>query len=468
LIYVAFAAILLTAVAWQAHQHRRRDAAARQALRNTGSTIEGPVGRHPHIDTDWCIGCGACVAACPERDVLAVIGGKAALVNGAKCIGHELCADACPVGAIEIVMAPPSMTADLPVLSADLESTVPNLFVVGELGGLALIKNAVNQGRDCVDHIARRLPDLRRRSPPGAPPPLDLAVVGAGPGGLSASLRAVERGLSFVTLEAEGLGGTVAKYPRQKLVLTSPVEFPLHGTLQKREIRKESLLAFWEQAAAKAGDRIRTGERVEEIRPDGAGCLALVTSRATYRALTVVLAIGRRGAPRKLDVPGEELPHVMYSLLDAEAYRGKRILVVGGGDSAVEAAMGLAQQPGNRVVLSYRKEAFARLKARNEQRVREQTKRRAVEVIFGSQPVEIRSRSVTLEVAGSRREVAADYVWVLIGGTPPRAFLERAGVRLGRQELSEAVRAETAVASDAGQLPSGRPGGPAPAEPAAR
>jgi thioredoxin reductase len=156
----------------------------------------------------------------------------------------------------------------------------------------------------------------------------------------------------------------------------------------------------------------------------------------------VVLAIGRRGSPRKLGIPGEELSKVMYSLIEAEAYSGQQILVVGGGDSAVEAAMGLAYQKGNRVTLSYRKDVFSRLKERNNQRVRECIRTGKLTVVFNSQPVEIRPKSVILEVQGGRREIPNDYVWVFAGGTPPNAFLEKVGVRLGRQELSGQARAE--------------------------
>jgi thioredoxin reductase/Pyruvate/2-oxoacid:ferredoxin oxidoreductase delta subunit len=438
LIYLAFGLILVLSIASHLARHRRRERAALAAAEHAGLSSEGPRAQHPHIDVTWCIGCGACVKACPEGDVLAVIGGKAALVNGPRCIGHGLCAEACPVGAIEIVMAPPSMTADMPVLSSQFETSVPGMFIVGELGGLALIKNAVNQGRDCIDHIAGRVAGLRRRRVGEV---VDVAIIGAGPAGLSASLRAVEKKLTYVTLEAEELGGTVAKYPRQKLVMTSPVEFPLFGRFRKLEISKEDLLEFWRKAAGKAGLRVNTGERVEDIRREPDGAFTIETVAGRYRALTVVLAIGRRGTPRKLGIPGEDLPKVMYSLIEAEAYTGKRILVVGGGDSAVEAAMGLAYQKGNSVTISYRKDVFSRLKERNNQRIRECMRRGNPSVIFNSQPVEIGQRSVLLEVQGGTREIPNDFVWVFAGGTPPNAFLEKVGVRVGLQDLGAQVAA---------------------------
>jgi putative YpdA family bacillithiol system oxidoreductase len=437
IIYLGFGLILLLSIAWHLRGTHRKEQTAREAAERAGLRSDGPRAQHPHIDITWCIGCGACVTACPEGDVLAVIGGKAALVNAHKCIGHGLCADACPVGAIEIVMAPPSMTADMPALTPEFETSVENLFVIGELGGLALIKNAVNQGRDCVDHIVRRLPSLRRPRVGGV---VDVAIVGAGPAGLSASLRAVEKGLSYVTLEAEEFGGTVAKYPRQKLVMTSPVDFPMHGKFKKLEIGKEDLLDFWRKAAAKANLKIREQERVENIRKEPDGAFTVETVKGRYRTLSVVLAIGRRGSPRKLNIPGENLSKVMYSLIEAEAYEGHHILVVGGGDSAVEAAMGLAYQKGNKVTLSYRQDVFSRLKERNSQRVRECIRSGKLNVVFNSQPLEIRDKSVVLQVAGGKRELPNDYVWIFAGGTPPNAFLEKVGVRLGRQDLTPQVR----------------------------
>jgi thioredoxin reductase len=337
-------------------------------------------------------------------------------------------------------MASPSVGADMPQLTAAHETTVPNLFIAGELGGLALIKNAVNEGRDCVDTVAGRLLGIKRgRAMPGVQ---DVCIVGAGPGGISASLRAIERKLSYVTLEQDEFGGTVAKYPRQKLVLTSPVEFPLHGKFNKLKISKEELLRFWQKLHGQAGLKVNTCEKVEDIRNDADGIFTIVTGKAQYRAWTVVLALGRRGTPRKLGVPGEELGKVMYGLIEAEAYTDAKILVVGGGDSAVEAAMGLAHQRGNHVTLSYRKDAFSRIKDRNDRKIKEYTKSGKLQVIFNSQPLEIRERAVRLDVNGQVRDIPNDYVWVFAGGMPPSEFLKQVGVQVGPRDLTAAAGAE--------------------------
>jgi len=437
-IYVAFGLLVLHSIVRHVRRTNRKERAARASAEHGRLHSEGPRAQHPHIDATRCFGCGACVTACPEGDVLAVLAGKAAIVNGHKCIGHGLCAEACPVGAITIVMASPSVSADMPQLTPEHETNIPNLFIVGELGGLALIKNAVNEGRDCVDLISRRVFGIKRgRSVPDV---VDVAIVGAGPAGISASLRAIEKKLSYVTLEQDEFGGTVAKYPRQKIVMTSPVEFPLYGKFNKLQISKEEIIKFWQKVHGRAGLKVNTHEKVERITRDAGGIFTIESVKGRYRAWTVILALGRRGTPRKLDIPGEGLSKVMYGLIEAEAYTNATILVVGGGDSAVEAAMGLAHQKGNRVILSYRKEAFSRIKERNAQKLREYTKGGRLQVIFNSQPVEIREKSVRLDVGGTVKEIPNDYVWVFAGGTPPSDFLKACGVQIGPQDLTPQIR----------------------------
>jgi thioredoxin reductase (NADPH) len=412
---------------------RTREERAHEAAKKGTIYSAGPRAQHPQIDANSCIGCATCTTVCPEGDVLAMLGGKAAIVNGYRCIGHSLCAEACPVGAITMVLASPGMSADLPVLSALQETNVSNLFIAGELGGLALIKNAISQGRDCVDVVTSRLNGRHGGSSSGV---LDLLIVGAGPAGISASLRAMERKLNYVTIEQDEVGGTVAKYPRQKLVMTSPVELPLYGKFKKMELSKEELIALWKSLLARSDFNVRTGEKVEDIQKGAAGIFTIASNKGQYRARAVILGMGRSGIPRKLGVKGEELPKVMYRLIETDHFINKRILVVGGGDSAVEAAMGLANQKGNRVTLSYRRESFGRIKERNAQRIQEHMRSGKVQVLFNSLPTEFQQDKAVLQVGGSIREIPNDYVWIFAGGEPPRAFLEKIGVALGHRDMT--------------------------------
>ena len=403
---------------------------------------EGPRAQHPHIDVNYCIGCQSCTHVCPEGDVLAMLGGKAAIVNGYKCIGHSLCAEACPVGAITMVMASPSMSADLPRLTPEFETNVTNLFIAGELGGLALIKNAVNQGRECIDTIARRFASAASVDKDVH----DVVIIGAGPAGISASLRAIEKKLKFVTIEKDEVGGTVAKYPRQKLVMTSPVEFPMYGKFEKLQLSKENLLAFWDMVLNRADFNAVTGEKIENIQKVG-DVFTVTSAHNHYRARAVVLALGRAGDPRKLGVKGEELPKVMYRLIEADHYVNKKILVIGGGDSAVEAAMGLARQVGNEVTLSYRQAQFSRIKGRNAKRIEQDMGAGKVKVLFNSSPVEFKPESVVLQANGQTQEIANDFVWVFAGGTPPNDFLKKIGVEFGAKDLTAEANTEMKQAS---------------------
>jgi thioredoxin reductase (NADPH) len=413
---------------------KKREELARKAAEKGKTYSHGPLAQHPHIDTMYCIGCSICTHVCPEGDVLAMLGGKAVIVNGHKCIGHGLCADVCPVGAITMVMASPSMGADMPTLSSEYETSIRNMFIVGELGGMALIKNAINQGRDCVDNITKRLKAMgAKRSVPGV---CDVLVVGAGPGGISASLRAIENQLSYITVEQDEVGGTVAKYPRQKLVLTSPVNFPLYGKFKKLQISKEELLAFWAKLSDRAEFKVRAGEKVEDIQKAPDGIFTVTTAKGQYRSHAVILALGRAGTPRKLGVKGEELPKVMYRLIEADHYINKKILIVGGGDSAVEAAMGLAHQTGNAVTLSYRQDRFSRIKERNTQHIEECMRTGKVKVLFNSMPVEFRPGSVLIDVKGKVQEIPNDFVWIFAGGTPPNAFLKKIGIDFGTRDVT--------------------------------
>jgi thioredoxin reductase (NADPH) len=391
--------------------------------------IDKPAAQFPYIDPTHCIGCGACVRACPEGDVLGIVGGTAVVVNGLRCVGHARCEAACPVGAITVGLGDLRSREDVPLLDETGQTMVPGIYVVGELGGLSLVRNAVLQGRQIVERIAANVPAVLEV--PAVLDVLDLAIIGAGPAGLSAGLTAAHAGLSYVVLEREPtLGGSLLHYPRRKMVLTQPVELPPWGCLDREEYTKEALLDLFESLVQSHTVGVCFGAAVEDVQRED-GHFLVRTAGDSWRARSVILALGRRGTPRKLGIPGEELPKVMYRLLDAEGYNNQKILIVGGGDSAAEAAIGLARQPGNEVTLSYRREKLVRLKKKNQDALDALLAAGRVRPLFGSQPTEITPGSVRLKVGGGTAELENDYVFVFAGGVPPFDFLKKIGVEFG-------------------------------------
>ena len=410
-------------------KRRRRDRERKAEASRLG--IDKPTAQFPFVDPTRCIGCGTCVDACPEGDVLGIVGGTATVVNGLKCVGHGKCEEACPVGAIEVGLGDLRSREDIPLLDPWHETSVPGLFVAGELGGLALIKNAMGQGRKVVERITQKVASVRRQAGGDV---LDVVIVGAGPAGIAAAAAAHERKLSYVALEQEqDLGGTIFHYPRRKLVLVQAVDVPLWGRMKEAEYEKEDLLEVLQDLTRRFHLKVRFGEKVVEISRDG-GIFFLRTAKGLYLSRFVVLALGRRGTPRKLNVPGEERSKVMYQLMDAEAYTGQSILIVGGGDSAVEAALGLARQEGNRVTLSYRREKLVRIKKKNEDRIGAMIEEGRVKAIFNSEVALIDADQVRLKVGSSESALPNDYVFVFAGGEPPFGFLRQIGVRFGGAE----------------------------------
>lgn len=409
------------AVVWIYLWHRRRQ--ERQAVQvHADSVKQGlnePPSLHPVVDPTRCIGGGGCARACPEG-ALGLVGGKAVLINAAHCIGHGACAPACPVDAIQLVFGTEKRGVDIPTVTPDFESNVPGLFIAGELGGMGLIRKAAEQGRQAIDTVRKRK---------AGPDELDVLIVGAGPAGISAGLAALEHKLRYRLIEQEdALGGTVYHYPRNKITMTAPVKLALVGSVRMGEIQKEKLLEFWQGVVARTGLAIQFNETMQAIEPVGDGFVVTSTT-GQHRARSVLLAIGRRGSPRKLGVPGEESAKVMYRLVDAEQFRGQAVLVVGGGDSALEAAIALSEEPGTTVTLCYRSAAFSRVKERNRQHLLRQQQAGRLEVLLNTEVDRIERDSVWLKTAEGVRQLPNAVVIVCAGGVLPTPLLQKAGIQ---------------------------------------
>ncbi len=397
------------------------------------------------IRSDMCVGCGSCVDACPEPGALS-LRGKLAVVDPARCKGHGECVTACPMGAISVGRGEATNRVLVPDVDSNFETSVPGLYIVGELGGRALIKNAVNEGCVAAEHVVK-VAGRRRRATVDADT-ADVAIVGSGPSGLSAGLIVNQKQLDYVMLEQGTLADTVRKYPRHKVLFAEPLTIPVYGDLWVSDASKESLLAVWEGVIQRSGLRVRTGQQVRRIVRDR-DVFEIETADSTYRALAVILALGRRGTPRRLGVPGEELPTVFYDIAEMSDFAGRRVLVVGGGDSAIESALGLANQVGTRVTLSYRADAFSRLKDRNRAKLDAAVAAGRMSVVLRSVVREIRPDVAVLDVDGTSRIIPCDDVVVRIGGEAPTRLLEELGVRMVTKQLPPPPASEQFGSGDA-------------------
>lgn len=401
-------------------QRNKNHSALQQWEESKKSGLTEPVSLHPVIDPSRCLGCGTCVTACPEGKILGLVQRKAVLVSPTSCIGHGACREACPTNAISLVFGSATRGVEIPLLNSDFETSVPGVFIAGELGGMGLIKNAIAQGQQAVNAIAKRVRKNNHL-------PHDLVIVGAGPAGLSAALTAKQKNLRYVVLEQDRVGGTIAHYPRGKIVMTRPAVLPIVGKFQFKEASKEALVEFWQSVAGQSGLSIRTGMRVDNIEPVDGG-FRISTNTDVFDSHNVLLALGRRGTPRKLGSPGEELPKVVYQVVDPEQYAGKRVLIVGGGDSALEAALAIAEQPGTDVVLSYRSATFSRAKPKNRERVSDAHKNQTMKVLLESTVKKITPASVVIETKNGEKELPNDAVVVCVGGILPTPFLKKIGI----------------------------------------
>ncbi len=414
-----YAAVLIALWALYLRRQRRIQREHEQQLKEAVQAgLVEPPSLHPVIDPLRCLGSSSCVTACPEG-ALGIVKGKAVLINGAACIGHGACHNACPVDAIKLVFGTEARGIDIPDVSPQFESNVPGIFIAGELGGMGLIRKAAEQGRQAIEVIRKRK---------GGRHDYDVVIVGCGPAGLSAGLSSIEHKLRYKLLEQEAsLGGAVFHYPRNKVAMTAPVRLALIGKVRFGEVQKEKLLDFWLKVVKRTNLQIAFRECMEAVERDGDGFIVR-TNTGAYRTRSVLLTMGRRGSPRKLEVPGEESPKVVYRLIDASQYSGKAVLVVGGGDSALEAAIALGEERDTEVTLSYRSEAFSRVKQKNRQQLEQAQRDGRVKVLLESTVASIEQDTVTLKTKAGTQKLRNDAVIVCAGGLLPTPLLKKIGI----------------------------------------
>ncbi|MCB2219012.1 MAG: NAD(P)-binding domain-containing protein [Bacteroidetes bacterium] len=428
IIVYGLVALLCGVVIWiyirkQIRESRQVDEKIKKA-KETG--LFEPISLHPVVDPNSCIKTGACIIACPEKDILGIRNGKATTINASRCVGHGACFHACPTQAITLVIGTEKRGVELPHVNQKFESNVPGISIAGELGGMGLIKNAVEQGRQAVEyltHQAKRKHDAE----------YDLLIVGAGPAGISASLTAKKNKLKFITLEQDTLGGTVFTFPRSKIVMTSAMDLPLHGKVKLYETRKSELLKIWENALTTNNITIKENTRVEIINPKDDYFEVISAEGDKFTTKHILLAIGRRGTPRKLNVPGEQTEKVAYRLLEPEHIENKEVLVVGGGDSAIESALLLADQ--NSVTLSYRKNVFGRIKPKNSERITAAMESGKIKVLFNTNVAEIKPEEVILTNGNENNKITIqnDLVYIFAGGELPTQFLQKIGLEITKK-----------------------------------
>ncbi len=423
--------LLLIIFVYLRHQSKKHRKSQRVHDEAIASGMTEPASIHPVVNHALCLGCATCVAACPERskNVLGVIHGKAHLVNPTHCIGHGACKTACPFDAIELVFGTEKRGVDIPQVNPDFQTNVPGIFIAGELGGMGLIRNAVKQGVEAVDSICKL--DGVGKSNGDV---IDLVIVGAGPAGIAASLAAKDKKLNFVTLEQDSVGGTVSHYPRGKIVMTAPAVLPIVGKMQFKETTKEALMEFWQGVIEKAALKIKDRERVESVEAenlaDQSRGFHVKTGTGAYHTRAILLAIGRRGTPRKLGVPGEEQTKVVYRLIDPAQYRNQHVLVVGGGDSALEAAVSISEEEGTTVAISYRSEAFSRAKEKNRIKIADAEKAGRLRVLMKSTVKHIEPNKVVIKTDDDEVCIDNDAIIVCAGGILPTPFLKSIGINV--------------------------------------
>jgi thioredoxin reductase/ferredoxin len=379
---------------------------------------------HPAINRSLCVGCGTCVLTCRRKGTLFVLNGKSTLVNPMACDGCGECEKACPMGANMMIEYGKGMKIRVPDIDENFESNVKGIYVIGSLAGAGLIKEAINQGRAVLNHIMKDV------FPDKVP---QVLIIGSGPAGLSAFLSCRRFGLPSVCIEKDETANTIKNFPKKKIVMAEPADMPLFGPLWIGNTTREKLLEVWDKILRTTKAPITTGAKLESVRKDG-DRFVVSASGKDYVCDKVVLALGTRGNPRRLDVPGESSPKVFYALTDATEFAGSRVAIVGAGDSAVEAALALLNQR-CRITLVVRGDGFPKAKGRNRERIMAAIEQGHARAFFDSSVREIKPGSLVIATPKGDREIENDHVFVMVGGVLPFSMLEAIGIRIVEKEI---------------------------------
>lgn len=428
--HLAFFSIVIVGFValWRIWRQEEKSVVAHAKLKKAVKSGAGePMTLHPEIDPTLCVGCGACTTACPEGDILQLINNKAVLTGPSKCVGHGECERACPMSAIQLVFGTKTRGMDIPRLTTNYETNVPGLYIAGELGGMGLIRNAVKQGAMAARHALKSMP--------GGAADVDLLIVGAGPAGLTASLCAVEAKKKYLCIEQGSFGGTVANFPRQKVVMSHPFELPIFGVAKFRsnKVSKEELLEYWDDVRKQTRLNIREQTRFVSLKNEN-GIFKVETNAGSIRTKKVILAMGVRGSPRRLGVPGEDSTKVCYNLLDPAEYRGQKVIVVGGGNAGVEAAQMLGKPGLNCTVhLLVRSGGFDRCNEDNRERIEAMAEKGQVTIWFNSSIQEIQKDTVKVKKGEEVIDLPNNQVFIFAGAEMPTKFLMSLGVAFDKK-----------------------------------
>lgn len=384
-----------------------------------------PTGKklYPAINKSLCVGCGTCVLACKNKKTLYVIDGKSTLVNPLTCDCCGECEKACPMGANQLIEYGKKMKVQMPDTDENFETNIKGIYIIGSLAGAGLIKEAINQGRLVLNHIMKDV------FPDKVP---QVLIIGSGPAGLSALLSCQKFGLPATCLEKEETANTIKNFPKKKVVMAEPVEMPLYGPLWIGHTTKEKLLAVWSKILRATKAPVTTGARLEKIEKNGDRFIVSASGRE-YVCDKIVLALGTRGEPRKLNVPGETQQKVFYALLDANEFAGSNVAIVGAGDSALESALALLNV-GCRITLVVRRDGFPRAKDSNREKITAAIEQKRVQAFFNSTIMEIKPKSLVISTPQKNLEIENDFVFVLVGGELPFRLLEKIGIRIVEKE----------------------------------